>query len=329
MRTPRILLIAAAAAWLAAPAGAAPDAQGSSTFTEPNGAYTVVKTFKVFSATNPDNPAPEAGKYTYVYTITNQPSSVLCITGFDVEIPTNGVAAGDAGALAGPGVAPSATIVGAIEVEWDFNSANPNCTFTGIGIAPGETSQELFLQSAYAPGGVNDTLVSFDGEFSLDTPGDCIGPVVSPDAIACTIGFWKERSEGKKGTTQYFPDEDFDPSVPGGDALLAQAVSLSMGIFTSQQDLLNSLRSSGPRTIQQRAKQQLAATLLSLAAGDLFPANQKCALFEDNPISSNACGTNTTVGSGVNASKTGINGDNTAQHTAQECLDDINNGIGL
>ena len=30
---------------------------------------------------------------------------------------------------------------------------------------------------------------------------------------ACTIGFWKNRSDGKKGTLKWFPDTDFDDVV--------------------------------------------------------------------------------------------------------------------
>ena len=107
------------------------------------------------------------------------------------------------------------------------------------------------------------------------------------------------------------------------------AVALSSGIFTSASDLLFYLQSSGPRTILVRAKQQLAATLLNLAAGDLFPDNQKCKLFESNNITSNACGTGITVGVAVNAGKVDILGDTAAVHEAHECFDDLNNGIGV
>ena len=92
----------------------------------------------------------------------------------------------------------------------------------------------------------------------------------------------------------------------------------------------NALESSGNRSTVERARQQLAATLLNLAAGDLFPENGKCALFEENNITSNACGDNLNVGAGVADSKSGItSGDPQAEHEALECLDDINNEIGV
>jgi hypothetical protein len=78
-----------------------------------------------------------------------------------------------------------------------------------------------------------------------------------------------------------------------------------------------------------RAKQQLAATLLNLAAGDLFPDNQKCKLFEGNNITSNACGTGITVGVAVSYGKVDILGDIDGQTEAHNCFDDLNNGIGV
>jgi hypothetical protein len=140
--------------------------------------------------------------------------------------------------------------------------------------------------------------------------------------MPCTIGFWKNRADGKQGTLQHFPDPEFAN-------LVTAAVALSGGVFTSSADLLTHLQSKGPRSILDRGKQQLAATLLNLAAGDAFPDNQKCKLFEGNVITTNACGTNVSVGSAVASIITGLGGSEAAQHAAQECSDDINNGIGL
>ncbi len=296
-------------------AGAAPDVSGSSTLVEPNGLYTAIKAFEVYSPTNGTNPLPLANNFTYIYTITNSAGSFTCLVGFDLEVPANSVTA--AGFIPGAGVAPSGTTVGVSVVQWDWFSPT---------LCPGQTSEQLFVHSTYGPGTVNDNLVSVEDEFAFDTQGTCIGPFVPPqedgEPIACTIGFWKNRADGKNGTLQWFPDGDFT-------AVVNAAVALSSGIFANSADLLFYLQSKGPRDILTRAKQQLAATLLNLAAGDLFPDNQKCKLFEGNNITTNACGAGITVGVAVSDGKVDILGDNAAVHSAHECFDDLNNGIGV
>ncbi len=317
LRTLRTVgLVALMASLGSGAAWAAPDASGSDTLVEPNGLYTAVKAFEVYLDTNPDNPLPLAGSYTYSYTITNAAGSFTCLVGFDLEVPSGSVL--DAGFIAGSGVAPSATTIGATVVEWDWFSPN---------LCPGQTSERLYVHSAFGPGTVNDNLVSVEDEFSFSAQGTCLGPFVPPqepdgEPIACTIGFWKNRADGKQGTLQWFPDGDFTATVNA-------AVALSSGIFSDASDLLFYLQSKGQRSILVRAKQQLAATLLNLAAGDLFPDNQKCKLFEGNNITSNSCGTGITVGTAVDDGKTDILGDDTQQHEAQACFDDINNGIGV
>jgi len=297
-------------------AGATPDASGSTTLVEPNfGAYTAIKTYEVYSPTNPSNPLPLAGNYTYIYTITNSPSSFTCLVGFDMETPVGSITA--AGYIPGAGVAPSAVTIGTVSIEWDWITPT---------LCPGFTSEQLYVHSPYGPGTVVDTLVSVSDEFALDTTGTCVGPFVPPEVVgeplACTIGFWKNRADGKQGTLQWFPNGDFT-------AVVNAAVALSSGIFSSASDLLFYLQSQGPRSILIRAKQQMAATLLNLAAGDLFPDNQKCRLFEGNHITTNACGTGITVGVAVNYSKVDILGDTAEVHEAHECFDDLNNMIGV
>ena len=73
--------------------------------------------------------------------------------------------------------------------------------------------------------------------------------------------------------------------------------------------------------------QQLAALLLNLAAGDLFPDNQKCELFESNSLGENACGGARSVGSALDR----ILADMAAEkfEAANDCADDINNGNGV
>jgi len=175
-------------------AWAAPDASGSSTLVEPNGLYTAVKAYEVYSDANPDNPLPLAGSYTYTYTITNSSGSFTCLVGFDLEVPSGSVLA--AGFIAGSGVAPSATTIGATVVEWEWFSPT---------LCPGQTSERLYVHSAYGPGTVNDNLVSVEDQFSFSAQGTCVGAFVPPqeadgEQIACTIGFWKNRADVKQGT---------------------------------------------------------------------------------------------------------------------------------
>ncbi len=146
------------------------------------------------------------------------------------------------------------------------------------------------------------------------------------DANPCTIGFWKNRSLNKKGVLKFFPAGEFD-SVVGG------AVLISGGVFTSASGtadfdaLLFALQSKGNRTPEERARQQLAAYFLNLAAGDLFPDQDKCKLFETNDISSNACGSNITVQEADTFISDNFNMGNF--EAAKDCADDLNNGIGL
>jgi hypothetical protein len=295
---------------------AAPDISGSTTFIEPSfGAYTAIKQFEVYAPDNPTNPLPLAGNYTYLYTITNTAGSFTCLIGFDEQVPAGSVTA--AGFIPGAGVDPSGTTIGAVSVEWDWITPT---------LCPGQTSDQLYVHSTWGPGGTTDTMVAVSDEFSLDTTGTCVGPTVPPEVVGdpmpCTIGFWKNRADGKQGTLQWFPNGDFD-------AVVDAAVALSMGTFVDAADLLDDLTSKGRRTILERGRQQLAATLLNLAAGDLFPDNQKCKLFEGNHITTNDCGDDLSVGTAVNNSIVGLGGDECTQHDAHECLDDINNGISV
>lgn len=295
---------------------AAPDISGSTSIVEPNGLYTAVKTFEVYSPTNGTNPLPLAGNYTYLFTITAVSNfSFVCLIGFTSEAPAGSVTA--AGYIPGSGIAPSATTVSSTSVKWDWlNTA----------ICPSQTSETLYIHSTYAPGTVNNNVVSTESNFSVDAEGTCVGPFVPPtengEPLACTIGWWKNRADEKKGTLKFFPDPQFAQVV---DA----AVALSSGIFPDAASLLTSLGSKGSRPIGDRAKQQLAATLLSLAGGDLFPDNQKCKLFDGNTITSNACGTDISIADAVSAAKVNIQGTVEQQHEAMECLDDINNGVGV
>jgi len=185
-------------------AAAVPDAFGSTQIIEPNGfpgvcnqpCYTVTKTYEVYSATNPDNPLPLAGNNTYVYTLTHDGGSagsafVPALTQFEMAVDDTQVTA--VGAIAGPGVAPSASTLSPGLVAWSF--ATP--------IAAGQTSQQLFVHSPLEPGTVNDNTVSVDAQAALDAPGTCVGPL-NPPVQACDLVV------DKLGCVQ-------QPPEPGGD----------------------------------------------------------------------------------------------------------------
>lgn len=315
------LIVAVAVAFAAFAGNAAVVDSGSSVFAEPNGFYTGVKVYTVYTHDDAGNPAPGApGELTYVYTITNDPGSFIAIVGFNIDAPMGSVVSTgfvDDANLATP---PPSTIINNNDgvVRWDWT--DPNL------INPGQVSDQLYLISGFSPGTIADTIFSIEGNFAFDVESTCVGPLTPPqqtgEALPCTIGFWKNRAAGKAGTLQWFANGDFD-------SVVTAAVALSGGLFVDEADLLANLSSKGKRTIEQRGKQQLAATFLNLAAGDLFADNTKCKLFEANLIVSNGCGDNTTVGAAVNQTLVDILGDTASQHEAQECADDINNGIGV
>lgn len=318
----RIVVVAIALATLAAGAAqAAVVDSGSAMFAEPNGFYTGVKSYTVYTHDDVANPAPGApGDLTYVYTITNDPGSFIDIVGFNIDAPIDSViGAGfvDDANLATP---PPAVVINNNDgvLRWDWQ--DPNL------LSPGQVSDQLYIISAYSPGLVTDNIYSIEGNFALDLESTCVGPFNPPtatgEALPCTIGFWKNRAAGKKGTLQWFPNGDFD-------SVVTAAVGISGGLFADEADLLANLGSKGKRTIEERGKQQLSATLLNLAAGNLFPDNTKCKLFGGNSIATNACGDNLSVGDAVNQALVDIVGDTDAQHEAHECSDDINNGIGV
>ncbi|HSR42514.1 MAG TPA: hypothetical protein VLL48_10085 [Longimicrobiales bacterium] len=307
-------------------AGADPDQSGSSVISSPDfpgvcgdPCFTATKTFEVFLSTNTDadNPNVCAGAdNTYVYKITHDGGAgpfVPALTRFETSVEADDVSS--AGFISGFGIDPSNTTVdGTVDVvRWDF--ASPS-------ISDGGMSTKLYVCSPLGPGAVTDTMVSIDGQLSLDASGTCVGPVVpvEGDPLPCTIGFWKNRADGKKGTLQHFSDAEF--------ALIVDtAVLLSGGEFVDAADLLAALTSKGNRTQEERARQQLAALLLNFAAADEVPDNDKCRVFDGNLISSNACGTNLTMAEALDVIFANL--DMGFYEMAKDCADDINNGIGV
>ena len=321
MSSSRILIPVLLAAALVVPglAAAVPDESVTVTISQPDGAFVATKRSDVFLEGNPDDPFPGDGKNTFVYTITNDPTSPLPLVSFQLTPHPDAMATLGAGFIAGTGIEPVSVDIQAFEVEWNFQGPDDL-------IDPGETSAPLFVVSEFGPGSEDDNVVSIDGALSFDASGACLGPQVAPpqirDPLPCTIGYWKNRAAGKQGTLQHFSDAELD-------AIVAGAVALSGGLFADAADLLANLGSKGKRTIEERGKQQLAATLMNLAAGTTLPDNQKCRLFNANLISSNACGDAISVGDAVAQALADVAGDNAAQHDAQECSDDINNGVGI
>jgi len=324
MKARSLLIGAVLSIGLLAPTAAfsAPDVTDSVIFTEPDfGAFTGVKVVEIYAEGNPDDPFPGDGKFTYIYTVMNDTTSLLPVIGLQIQI-IPGCEPATIGFFTGTGVdpdPPGGAVAGA-EVEWNFTTTS---------IAPGASSSKLYLTSQCGPSLVPDLIFSVDAEGAFFANGLCLGPAVLPmvetpgEAMPCTIGFWKNRADGKQGVLQFFPGADFN-------AVVTAAVALSGGVFTDEADLLANLQSQGKRSTLERAKQQLAAFVLNLAAGDLFPDNQKCKLFEGNNITTNACGNGIKVGAALTLVIADVgSGDSQLENAALECSDDVNNGIGV
>ncbi len=288
---------------------------GQTTIEDPstNNAYTVEKTVQVYSDTNCGNPLPVPGEFTYVYSVDVTSDSLIGILNFQIPIP-NSASVSQATFIDGAGVNPTNITVLPNSVVWDFA---PN------GINPSEMSDDLVIVSPYAPGA---NTASIAGQFGLDADGACLGPVVAPEPITCTIGFWKNRDAGKKGLLKFFPGGDYD-------AVKALAVATS-SVFSSEAELVAALTSKGNRTVEERAKQQLAAVLLDIAAGTLYPANTKCRTFlgaNGTQIDLDGDGSaDITLEAALTDIESNIlSGDPALQALAHQLADDINNGVGV
>jgi hypothetical protein len=338
VRFVRFAVVTAIAVLAAGGAQADIVASGSAPFSDDAGFFLGTKGYTVYTADDPGNPSPgPAGSFTYVYTLNNDPGSFVGLIGSNIEVKENSVTAGNFGWIDAPTnptpvaatLSTTSSVPGFDTVRFDWSEADS--------IAPGAVGDQLYIISTYSPGTVTDNIYSVEGQFASDETSSCVGPFTPPavvgEPIPCTIGFWKNRYDEKNGTLQWFPDGEF-PSV------VSAALALSGGVFTSAtiggncavlgfNDLLCALGSKGARSIAERGRQQLAATYLNLAAGNLFPSNLKCKLFTGNQITSNACGSSITIGTAVNQATYGIQGTADAQADAHACSDDINNGIGV
>ncbi len=305
-----------------------PDVQGFVTIVEPDGVggicnqpcYTVQKDFEVWLENNPGNPLPLAGNNTYLYKLTHLGGAgpiVPGITNVEMNIPLISQVTAVGYIATSPGIAPAVSAIDAAAVRWQWTTVIPN----------GGNSKQLYIHSPLLPGTATDNIVALYSQGNLYAPGTCVGPFVEPqeesEPMPCTIGFWKNRADGKQGTLQWFIDPQFD-------AVVTQAVLLCQPVFVDEADLLTQLASQGKRSILIRAKQKLAAFCLNLAAGDVDPDNPKCKLFEENYIGDNACGIAVLVGDALTSVLSDIqSGDLQLERDAQECSDDVNNGVSL
>ena len=330
-------------------------------------AFTVTKTVQVFNPGNLSNPCTNTSQFCYVYTLANDALSPVGVEGFGVQL-TNACSASAAGYISGGGVAPTGTTISPVEVKWEFfgNDACTGagtpvscCTGSGAGtcnkIAAGLTSDHLTLSSTCGPAA---NAASVNGEFALDAPTTCLGPGVPPsqdgDPMSCTIGFWKNRADGKQGLLQFFPGTISSSGVCGSATedlcqVVTRAIVIASPIFgTAANDaavtdamrasFLADLQSKGNRTTAQRARQQIAALSLNLASGAIFPSNQKCHFFCSNEITASAYPdvplnadpsgdpTKLTICDALAYIKTILGTD---PLRALQIADDLNNGIGV
>jgi hypothetical protein len=110
-------------------------------------------------------------------------------------------------------------------------------------------------------------------EVSLFTgSGAALVPQALPQACPCTTSYWVLRTTGWIFFLGDFPGAQLEQ-------IKQRAVDLSGGFFTSKNDLMNSLLYPGLLDVKKKAKKELAALLMNVAAGDLFPGNTKCRLF--------------------------------------------------
>lgn len=209
IRSSGALLVALTLALVGGAASAAIIDSGSAPFTEPQFAlYSGTKSYTVYTHDDANNPAPgNPGEFTYVYTISNDPGSTISIIGFELSVPIDSVVSSgfvdDANAATPP--AASVTDLNDGVVKWDWVDAS------GL-IAPGQTSDPVWVISTFLPGNLADTMVGYDGQLAFDTDGNCVGPFVEP-AQECDLQVEKEACV-------------VQPPDPGGDSCQGKATKL-------------------------------------------------------------------------------------------------------
>ncbi len=115
----------------------------------------------------PCDPFPTDGLFTYTYKLTNSCGSPLGLIGYEIVVDAANVA--DAGFLDGPGVQPSAVQIHANRVQWHFYD---------MPVLPCEMSAVLYITSPFGPDTAFGSILGMAG---IDTPNECVGPLVTCD----------------------------------------------------------------------------------------------------------------------------------------------------
>jgi hypothetical protein len=225
--------------------------------------------FEVFDDDNCANPKPMAGSFTYVYTVTSTDQGPIPISLEEMRILLEDVSfVSEAGVITGgPGVAP--TSVDTI----DGITQSVSASFDPGDFTLGDTSLPIYVISPYRPGDgtIDLQVIPFTGS------GPALVPAVLPEACPCNALFWKLRALNWWWVKQYFPGSQFDD-------VKARAVELSGGVFADEADLVSALFHWGFLSAKKRAEHQLAALVLNLAAGELYPGNTKCRIFSGTEL---------------------------------------------
>ncbi|MGH0037977.1 MAG: hypothetical protein ACQGVK_23345 [Myxococcota bacterium] len=270
--------------------------------------------FEVFSDDNCANPNPVAGSYTYVYTVTATDEGPVPVSLEEFRVLLDDVGfVSEAGVISGgPGVSPtSVDTVDGVEPQ-------VAATFNTGDFTLGDTSLPIYIVSPYRPGdGIINLQVSlFAGS------GPALVPAVLPEACPCSAFFWKLRALNWWWVKRYFPGSQFDD-------IKARAVELSGGVFADEGELVSALFQLGFFSAEKRAKRQLAALVLNLAAGELYPANTKCRIFPGTELDLDGDDVaDSTVDEQLTAIIAGIDsGDSSQQNDAFKVALDINLGV--
>jgi len=267
--------------------------------------------YEVFSDNNCANPVKVEGSFTYIYTVTLTDEGPVPINLDEFKVVLDGANfVLDTGYISGgPGVAPTSVVV-----EPDpFNTVAASFdTF-----ALGDTSLPIYLVSPFRPG---DGSLNINANlFSGTSPA--VVPSELPEPTPCSAFFWKLRSLNWWWVVKYFPGEQFD-------IVKTRAVELSGGFFADEGELVSALYYWGFLDAEKRARRQLAAVLLNVAAGEKYPANTKCRLFLGTPLDLDGDDVpDSTVDEAIGSIITGIeSGDWNQQNDAFQLGLDINLG---
>ena len=165
------------------------------------GLYTGVKAFTVYTHDDDGNPMPGApGELTYVYTISNDPTSLIEMIGYNIDAPVGSVVSAghiDDNDLSTP---PPSGLVNNNDgvVRWDWTAPNL--------IDVGDTADQLFIISTFTPGPMGDAVFSIEGNFAFDVEGTCTGPLDPPPAGGNCLLLIDEDSIDNGNPPNFFDD---------------------------------------------------------------------------------------------------------------------------